>query len=374
MFSHFESSQWASLVDLAEAEGVAPLLYDRLKNGDTHIPEACLEILKADYYRTAAQNALLFFELSRILTAFHAADIPTVVLKGTDLARTLYGNPALRPIGDVDILILEQFLEQAISILENMGFEPEEAWAMPELRTGLKRLLFFEANFDGGMDANVHVELHWNLVAPRGNRYAPDIDWFWAGAQQVTLSDQPALTLSATRNVLFLSAHLMLKHQAFKHGDDRTRLLWFYDLHCVIEREANLIDWDELVEQAVRFQWQTALLLALTGIQEWFGTQLPEGLLERLKELADRTLIRRLASKGPRSSTRFALSLEDFENMYWSTRLRVLFALMFPEKKYMLWRYHPNPLWSWRLWYFYRWYDILADGVKTILRRKITAS
>lgn len=368
-----DPSQWESLIELAMAEGAAPLLYDRLKDtkGEIHIPEEYLETLKANYYQTAAQNSLLFFELSRILAAFQKADIPTVVLKGTALARTLYSSPALRPIGDIDVLIPERCLGQGISIVESMGFNAEEFWAMPELRTGLRRLLFFEANFDGCTDPMVHVELHWSLVAPSGNRYSPDIDWFWAGTQQVSLSGQMALVLTATRNVLFLAGHLMLKHLAFKHGEDRTRLIWFHDLHCVIEQNEGSIDWDEIVEQAVRFRWQTALLLALTGAMERFGTHLPEGLLERLGVQADRKLIRRLESKEAHPSTRFTLTMEDLQHMYWSTRFRVLWGLLFPEKKYMLWRYHPNPAWLWRLWYFYRWFDILADGAKTVFRREI---
>ncbi|NTV38193.1 MAG: nucleotidyltransferase family protein, partial [Anaerolineales bacterium] len=281
--------------------------------------------------------------------------------------------PALRPMGDIDVLIPEGKLEQAIQIVEDMGFRPEQAWAAPELRTGLRRLFFFEANFDGGMDAKVHLELHWSLVAPRGNRYSPDIRWFWDGTRQASLAGQTALVLTATRNVLFLAAHLTLKHLAFKHGEDRTRLLWYHDLHWVIEQEGEAIDWEEMLGQAVRFGWQTALLLALEGTQERFDTRYPHGLLERLERQADRKLMRRLeAGESQRSKTRFALSLEDFEHMRWSTRWWVLWCLAFPEKKYMLWRYDPNPAWLWPLWYFYRWFDILADGAKTIFRRKMT--
>ena len=71
---------------------------------------------------------------------------------------------------------------------------------------------------------------------------------------------------------------------------------------------------------------------------------MPQGLLERLERQADRKLMRRLeAGESQRSKTRFALSLEDFEHMRWSTRWWALWCLAFPEKKYMLWRYDPNP-------------------------------
>jgi len=368
------SSQWNSLVALARSEGVAPLLYARMKDGssESNIPEECLETLKAEYYRTAAQNALLFVELNRFLTAFQSANIPTVVLKGLDLAQTLYGNPALRPMGDIDVLIPERCLEQAISIVEDLGYEPEEAWAMPEIRSGLKRLLFFEANFDGGKNANVHFELHWSLVAPRGNRYSPDIEWFWKGTRQASLNGLPALVLTPTRNVLFLAGHLMLKHIAFKHGEDRTCLRWYYDLHLLIEQNYDVIDWDEIVAQANRTRWQTVLLLALQAVKSRFNTRLPDGLLGDLASFSDRKLMRQLDNGQVRNSTRFSTSMEDFGNMYWQTRFWLLWGLIFPEKEYMIWRYKPDPTWLWPLCFFYRWFDIISDGTRTVIQRLIS--
>jgi len=70
-----------------EAEGVGPLLYWKLTRTDagelapsTHVPglhnvraEAALA-LKTSYYRTAAQNAVLFQELDRILAALNEAN------------------------------------------------------------------------------------------------------------------------------------------------------------------------------------------------------------------------------------------------------------------------------------------------------------
>ena len=70
----------------------------------TELPAAVREHLKASYYATAARNTLLFRELSRILAALAEAEIPVILLKGVDLAQTLYPDPALRLMGDLDLL------------------------------------------------------------------------------------------------------------------------------------------------------------------------------------------------------------------------------------------------------------------------------
>ena len=42
--ANIKPSQWEALTELARAEGVAPLLYDRLKNRETGIPEIIVRV------------------------------------------------------------------------------------------------------------------------------------------------------------------------------------------------------------------------------------------------------------------------------------------------------------------------------------------
>ncbi len=132
----FTPDDWQLLVMMAETEGVGPLLHWKLKHAkcgvrgaECEVPTSVQQQLKASYYQTAARNALLFRELDRILAAFAEAEtcaakaptggsgeqcrsIPVIVLKGAalllehqdDMAQSLYPDPALRPMMDLDLL------------------------------------------------------------------------------------------------------------------------------------------------------------------------------------------------------------------------------------------------------------------------------
>ena len=47
------------------------------------------------------------------VTVLQGADIEPIVLKGGALAATLYANPGLRPMGDLDLLVPAGAMEQA---------------------------------------------------------------------------------------------------------------------------------------------------------------------------------------------------------------------------------------------------------------------
>ena len=52
----------------------------------------------------------------------------------------------------------------------------------------------------------------------------------------------------------------------------------------------------------------------------------------------------------------------------WQTQVRWLLWLIFPAPAYIRWRYRPDPVWIWPLFYPYRWSDILRDGLLTFRR------
>jgi Uncharacterised nucleotidyltransferase len=98
-------AEWERLIALALRHKVAPVVYVRLKgHGLTPTPKAA-ERLRQIHLASATRNLRLFQELGNILSALQAANLPVIPLKGACLAETVYGNIALRPMGDVDLLV-----------------------------------------------------------------------------------------------------------------------------------------------------------------------------------------------------------------------------------------------------------------------------
>ena len=402
------SDDWRLLAATARREGVAPLLYHTLKEqkgrgaevqrrrgeqssaplllcSSTPLPRIPPDVqanLCQAYYATTARNLLIFRELSRILAALAAGPpdrnlqpptsnlqppIPVILLKGAALAATLYPSIGLRPMGDLDILVPGERLAEAVACLKALGYvEP-----YPEMAAGLNALVGHHVHLQGSQNIHLAVELHWTLVSDKHDWRSPSLPWFWQQTEPIPNTQSPIsnlqpptsiLQLTPAANLLYLCAHLMLQH-----GEARSVLRWFYDIHLLVTQEGQRIDWDELILRAQEFHWAPALHSALSGTAARFATPLPAGLLESLMDGADprdQALVQRKARpqiRGERVSDVLA-------SLSWRARLRLLLANVIPSPAYVRWRYKPRPAWLWPLCYPYRWLDILREGLTTLWR------
>lgn len=98
---------WNEVVDAAAYHNLSPLLFKRLKQGGTWtcVPADAWERLRLAYFASANRNRRLYLQLRPLLAGLRTAGIPVIVLKGAYLAEAVYGDIALRPMGDVDLLV-----------------------------------------------------------------------------------------------------------------------------------------------------------------------------------------------------------------------------------------------------------------------------
>ncbi|MEW6218486.1 MAG: nucleotidyltransferase family protein [Thermodesulfobacteriota bacterium] len=94
-----------ALVDLALANGVAPLLHHRLQQATVPLDEAGRQRLALAYMASGARNRQLRQALGALgpLLAEHGQE--AVLLKGASLIARLYEDPALRPMNDLDLWV-----------------------------------------------------------------------------------------------------------------------------------------------------------------------------------------------------------------------------------------------------------------------------
>ena len=117
---------WTLLGRMAEAERVGPLIYWAAKNSQelrAAFDQRTYTVVQTAYYASAAHNAVLFQELERILRMLEAAGIPVIVLKGAALAQTIYPDIALRPMTDLDLLVLQKDLDRAVTLIRESGYQ-----------------------------------------------------------------------------------------------------------------------------------------------------------------------------------------------------------------------------------------------------------
>jgi hypothetical protein len=156
--------------------------------------------------------------------------------------------------------------------------------------------------------------------------------------------------------LLYLAAHLILKH-----GDGDDSLRWYYDLHLLIERWGDRIDWGALLDQARIFGWENALSAGVLGAADRFNTPLPPDLAAALREVALPERSVRMGEKPKQSP--LEKTIAELGGLNWKSRIRLIITLIFPSRETIQWRYQPEPAWAWPLYYPYRWMLIVKEGI-----------
>ena len=148
----------AGLIDLVRRHALGPLAY-----------RAGITALRADLAGNAfaaEARAVLVAELAALLAT---RAIPVCLIKGAAYVHTIYPDPALRPMGDVDILVPEARHAEAIALLAAHGFvHAGGAWQHADAHhaLGLRR---------GGVAVDVHRRI---LQAGRSRWSMAEV---WAG-------------------------------------------------------------------------------------------------------------------------------------------------------------------------------------------------
>jgi hypothetical protein len=363
----FDQNDWQLFAQIADTEGVAPLLHWQVKTGAImdEWPSEVRQFMQARYYRTTAQNTLLFQELERILAAFESAQIPVIVLKGAALAQTIYSEPGLRPMGDLDLLIQQDNLAEALMVMQNLSYLPVNA----EQNPGMRELMTYDIALRSSQHDHFPIELHWQLIANRGDWREPDLTWFWDNRQTYSISTAGKAAqmryLDPVAHLLFLAAHLKYKHDACQ-----TRLLWLYDIDQIIRNKLEPQHYDQLATQAETFIWTPALVAAISQVNHLFDTPLPLDWLDQLKQKEqDPLAVQLLNQRAERPTTRSIEMWSRIKAQKGLKKIALILRFIFPTPNYIRQRYQVKPGWLWPLYYPYRWLDMSVDIFKTNWRR-----
>ena len=113
---------WSAVLAEAQHHKVTALMYPAIRSMDG-VPEAVFNKVCGTAITVATASEAMLKEQRRILDLLEARQIPCAVLKGTSVAY-LYPHPELRTIGDIDILVDEENLDEACKALQADGFAP----------------------------------------------------------------------------------------------------------------------------------------------------------------------------------------------------------------------------------------------------------
>ncbi len=238
------------------------------------------------------RNAQLAGELEEVVTALQHAGVPVIVLKGGALAWTVYADPALRPMTDLDLLVRPEQMAQAGAALAAAGFALSGPAADPPLP--------FRQRFGGGLDwqrdrhgrtTRLDVQHHLVGVDFLRSAFPVDTDALWEAALPLPLGvlGTHALRLSPDDMLLHLCLHPAL------HDGYAGPLLWYTDMDLVIRACAadgqghatspaswTPASWTRFLERAARFRVRTVAAYGLLTARRLLGTPVPDPVITAL--------------------------------------------------------------------------------------------
>jgi hypothetical protein len=199
--------------------------------------------------------------LVRVLDNLDSLGIEVMPYKGVVLSQTLYGDMALRPSGDMDLLVHASDLPRTKKSVCELGYTPHltlsEAAERPNLRSG------YECTFDHAGGRNL-LELQWAL---QPNFYSVDFDLsgVFRRAMTVSVAGRQAKTPSPEDLLLILSLH------AAKHVWGR--LIWLCDIAQLTKRPD--LNWDWITSQAKALGIERIMHVTLLLAKSLLGAEIP---------------------------------------------------------------------------------------------------
>ena len=350
---------WDGVIKLAAQHGLSPLLYHRLS--DIALPDSVRARLRRHYLRTAADNTRRFAALEEALLALHQADVPIILLKGAHLASLVYGNIALRPMVDIDLLVEERNALRGLEILSKLGYEPVKGEAWMSLRHGHHGM----RRADGLL-----LELHQRVGAFSVGT-SVDQAGIWERAIHTTLGDAPAMVLDAEDLLLHTCIHSASQHLL------QMGLMPLYDVQKILSHYGAQIMSEVIVDRAREWRVARAVFLMLSLSQTLLGATVDPAMLEALAppdaqdhlNMGMRILLNDTTHDTAPSGNLVALWGEHS----WRARLGVLGRVLLPGTDRMRSLYAvpaDRPVRPWL--YLRRWADILAhrgSSVRQMLGR-----
>jgi hypothetical protein len=225
-------ADWDSLAAEAERDGLTGILWRDLERAGVAPPPRAARRIEEFVALQRLRQPRLDAGLAGALGALAAAGVSCALLKGPLLGERLYGEAALRPSVDLDLLVAAADLDRAAAALGAAG------WRVP-----------------GGPTARWQRRHHHHLVLDRPG--APDLELHFraltgfggvlpaedllARAAPGEFRGWPVRLLAPEDEVLHLAVH------AAGHG--LGRLLWLMDLKALLVSRPGL-DWDAVAERA----------------------------------------------------------------------------------------------------------------------------
>lgn len=277
-------------------------------------------------------------ELTRILAICNREQIPVIALKGAALIRRVYSDLGLRPLGDLDLLIEEQHLPQARSLLRELGYrhDPSET----DVDQSVDNYHFCPRLLSP--DGSIEIELHRHLVRRSSPLYF-EVEELWDRAVEIEIGDEPAFSLGHEDLLMHLGVKFFVD-RALRHPSYAS-LRQLADVAALVERYGATLDWEYLIERARARGHHGLVYCSLYAARSLLDMEMEPLVMARLRPdgLEEGTLNRFIRRKVfDRDPWFFHGLVEPTENRTWDIAKSAVRRVR-PERKFLREKYWDQP-------------------------------
>ena len=229
----------------------------------------------------ARQDLIQAAESARLQTAFDAAAIPSLLLKGSTLEILAYGRLGLKSAWDIDVLVAPADASRARRTLQAAGYRLTSPAGLTDDAfdqwTSLSKECVFVSDSTG-----LVAELHWRLVD------GDLLTGVCAASPPQTVDVAPGVglrTLATDDLVAYLMTH------GASHG--WSRLKWLADLHALLPHDPAALE--RLYRHAVTLGAGSCPALALRLCRRLFDLQIGDSLWREIESDLKSRLLERIA-------------------------------------------------------------------------------
>lgn len=202
------------LIELAVKEGLACLLYKNLVKFDLldAIETRHGQYLKRLYEQTLFFNMRLISDMKEVLIKADQSE-GVVLLQGISLLHETYNDPGLRPMGDIDLWVLEENYPKFMNTLERCGYRRDPVYPNTFRR--------------GPTTFDMHTHIFWaDRIKSRDFLSTRTQDHIYDKTRVIEFEGYKVRCLGKYDQVLYLGLH------ALKHNVER--LIWLIDIRQMI--------------------------------------------------------------------------------------------------------------------------------------------
>lgn len=215
--------------------------------------------------KVAIRSLRQLSEIKKVTSKIIAKDIQTIVIKGPQLSRMIYGKEAMKESVDLDLMLVNgNDLEVVHTLLTDAGYTRSNLNDYPG---NFRRKLFLIAKREVSYynpGNRIAIDLH---IRPGANTYLTEHRFsnFFQHLQQYDLEGTSVTILSDEAYFVYLCYHGAL-HQF-------GRLAWLADIRAFLKLKASSMDLNQINTIAARWKVKHCVNLALMLIRDYFDEE-----------------------------------------------------------------------------------------------------